>query len=332
MVRIFACTRDGELTETEGAAHLRAFWNEKPHRLWVDMEDPTEEDFELLDHLFEFHPVAVRDVRDHCTTPKIIAYGSTNFLVLHRLFYHFEKETCEARDFEVFFSENVIVTVHRAHLSRTFSAVADRIHESPADTLGRDTAYVLILVLEMSLKDYLPVIEDWQGSLEEVEQMVLKGAHDGVIDRILSFRKLAAVLRRSLLPQRDVLHHLYERMKHRHGTEHILPYFRSVNDQMGALLHELDVLRAHAASVFDTYAAVLSLEMTKSSNKLNLVMQRLNVMASIFLPLTFLVGVYGMNFEYIPELKVKWFYFGLWGFMLTLVIVMLTLFRRWRWY
>ncbi|MCC6272045.1 MAG: magnesium and cobalt transport protein CorA, partial [Deltaproteobacteria bacterium] len=107
--------------------------------------------------------------------------------------------------------------------------------------------------------------------------------------------------------------------------------FKTAMDDMNALLQDLDSLREHAGAVFDVYAAVLTIKMTESSNQLNFVMQRLTIGATIFLPLTFIVGVYGMNFEYMPEFKWPGFYYILWGLMISLAVGMIVFFRKKKW-
>ncbi|HCU23387.1 MAG TPA: magnesium and cobalt transport protein CorA, partial [Deltaproteobacteria bacterium] len=109
------------------------------------------------------------------------------------------------------------------------------------------------------------------------------------------------------------------------------PYFKSAMDDMNALLQNLEALREHANSVFDVYAAILSIRLNESSHQLNYVMQRLTIGATIFLPLTFIVGVYGMNFEDMPERHWQGFYYILWALMISLVVGMLIFFRKKKW-
>jgi magnesium transporter len=217
-------------------------------------------------------------------------------------------------------------------LSRTFSATREKIKENPKRTLGEEPGYVLLQLLELAVKDYQPVLSEWQDTLEEIEQEVLRGNQkDNILNEILKFKKLVATMRKSLLPERDVIKQLYENPALPCISKKARPYFKSIIEDFNTLLQDLDSLRDHAASVFDVYAAVLTMKMTESSNQLNFVMQRLTIAATIFLPLTFIVGVYGMNFDYMPEFHWKGFYYILWGFMASLAGGMILFFKKKKW-
>ncbi|MFO1519410.1 MAG: magnesium/cobalt transporter CorA [bacterium] len=329
MLHILLFSETGQLVETHDLKLLEEALNDR-RRVWVDLDEPTDSELEILDSVFRFHPLAVEDVKSMAGVPKINLYETYAFLVLHRVFYHFDREECERREFEVFFSEQFIVTIHRAHLARTFGTARERVREEPQETLGKGTPYVLFHLLDLAVKDHEPVIEQWQEMLEEIEHQVLKGAHEKILDQILQFKKLVTTMRKNLLPERDVIKQLYEKSLPCISAE-ARPYFKNVLDDMQVLLQELESLKEHAASVFDVYAAMLSIKMTESSNNLNFVMQRLTIAATIFLPLTFIVGVYGMNFDYMPEFHWKGFYYLLWFIMIGVAGGMIFFFKKKKW-
>lgn len=331
MLRIIKCTKTGELTESQDATLIKEALASPTCLLWVDMEDPGDEEIDILLETFQFHPLAVEDVVMDTSIAKLDIFENYAFLNLHRLFYSFEKESCDRRDFEVFFSEKYIVTVHESNLGRTFARTREKIKENPKKTLAVSPSYVLIRLLELAVKDYLPVMEEWQENLDAIEQQVLAGDHDKILSQILRFKKLVATMRKSLVPEREIITQLYENPNLPWIPRKAQPYFKSAIDDVNALFQELESLGEHAKSVFDVYAAVLTIKMTESSNKLNFVMQRLTVAATIFLPLTFIVGVYGMNFEYMPEFQWPGFYYILWGIMILLVAGMLLFFKMKGW-
>jgi magnesium transporter len=334
MLNILICSKSGEITETQEISKLKAAFGDPELHLWVDMEDPNDEEIDLLLEVFHFHPLAIEDVIMDISMPKMDMYDTYAFLNLHRVFYNFETETCERRDFEVFFSEKFIITVHEHNLSRTFAATRERIKENPKRTLGEEPCYVLLKLLELAVKDYQPVMQEWQDTLEDIEQRVLKGGEkqeDRILDHILKFKKLVATMRKSLLPEREVIKQLYENPSLSYISKKARPYFKSAIDDFNSLMQDLENLREHAGAVFDVYAAVLTIKMTESSNKLNFVMQRLTIAATIFLPLTFIVGLYGMNFKDMPEYQWEGFYYILLGGMLVLVTGMVWFFKRKKW-
>src|SRR5262250_338409 len=122
MLYISLCTKDGQYTLTQDTEELKKALNDADCRVWVDMDEPDAQELELLESVFHFHPLAIEDVKHSAGIPKINVYENYAFLVLHRLFYHFETEACEPREFHVFFSDRFIVTSHTKQLSRTFAA------------------------------------------------------------------------------------------------------------------------------------------------------------------------------------------------------------------
>jgi magnesium Mg(2+) and cobalt Co(2+) transport protein (corA) len=331
MLHLLTCSKTGEVQESTDIVKVREALANPSVNFWVDIEEPTDDEIDLLLEDFKFHPLAVEDVVLDVSIPKLDVYEGYAFLNLHRVFYNFETENCDRRDFEVFFSNRYIVTVHEKNLSRTFARTRDKIKEAPRKTLAIEPSYVLLKLLELAARDYQPVMEEWQETLENIEHQVLRGQEDKILDQILRFKKLVATMRKSLLPEREVIRNLYESPALTFISNKARPYFKSAVDDFNALLQDLESLRDHANNVFDVYAAVLTMKMTESSNKLNFVMQRLTIATTIFLPLTFIVGVYGMNFKYMPELQWEGFYFVVWGFMIALVIGMIWFFKKKQW-
>lgn len=331
MHTIYICPPSGGLIETQDLEQLKSALEEQKANVWVDMEDPSEDEVDLLLDQFNFHPLAIEHVLLGVGAARLDVYDRYAFVALHRMFYNFETETCEKREFQVFFSERFIVTSHGKNLARTFNSARQRVKDCPRDTLGDSPSYVLLHLLELAIKDYEPIMEEWQENLEEIEQQVLKGANKDVLEEILKFKKLVGTMRKNLLPEREVFRQLDDKHVIPFITAEARPYIKSAMDDMNALLQELETLREHAGSVFDVYAAVLTIRMTESSNQLNYVMQRLTIGATIFLPLTFIVGVYGMNFEDMPEFHWAGFYYVLWGLMIALVAGMLIFFKKKKW-
>lgn len=331
MIYIFISSPTGELIQTQKIGELKEALEKNDQHIWVDLEDPTEEEKNLLTDLFHFNPQAVEEVKQITGIPKITIYDQSLFLVMHRVFYDFETEGCQKREFEIFCSEKFIVTTHNSDLSRTFASTREKVRENPKKFLGRGTSYVLIKLLDLMVKDYLPVIGEWQDKVDDIEDQVLRGSQEKILDQILQFKKLAVTLRKNLIPQREIVAQLYEEVHLPFINVHIRAAFKAIVANMNALIHDLEGIREHAASVFEVYAAMLTIRMTESSHQLNFVMQRLTIAATIFMPLTFIVGVYGMNFEYMPEFHWKGFYYILWGFMISLTAGMIYFFKRKKW-
>lgn len=330
MIHLLLWSETGDWVEIDNAEEdivetLESVLAEKTHRVWIDINDPADADFKLLEELFQLHPLTIRAIRERVDNPKIDIYDDYIFLVLHRIFYHFQTENCELREFEAVVADRFIITTHTSHLSRTFTAAREKIKEHRKECSTHGTSYVLFRLLNLSIQDYYPAIQEWQDALDEMEQHVLKGTHNRVLEKILEFKKLVARMRKRLIPEREVLRELYENRNLPSIISPMRPYFKTVMDNMNTVFFDLENLRDHATSVFDVYT-------TMQSHQITFVMQRLTIASTIFLPLTFIVGIYGMNFDYFPELHWKWAYFALWGVMTTLVGGMLYFFKKKKWF
>ena len=331
MMQIILWSNNGEWVETDNLESIREAVTQKEKRIWVDVTDPTDANLNQLEQMFQLHPLSTRAIRERVDDPKMDIYDEYVFLVLHRIFYHFQTENCELREFEVSFSKNFIITTHTQKLSRTFATAREKIKEHRKDCISHGPSYVLFRLLNLCVQDYNPAIQEWQDDLDEIEQRVLLNVSDHILEKILDFKKLVTRMRKQLLPEREVLSELYENRNIPFIPASMRPYFKVITDNMNAVLSDLESLRDHATSVFDIYAAMLTIKMTEASHQINFVMQRLTIAATIFLPLTFIVGVYGMNFDTFPELHWKWAYPALWGIMITLTTVMLYFFKKKKW-
>lgn len=329
MIHILLWSETGEWVEADNgeqevAGILKTALEGKKDRVWIDITDPSGADFQLLEELFDLHPLTIRDIRERVDNPKIDIYNDYVFLVLHRIFYHFQTEQCELREFEAVVANRFIITTHTSHLSRTFAAAREKIKEYRKECAAHGTSYVLFRLLNLTIQDYQPAIQEWQDSLDDMEQQVLKSTKTQVLEQILDFKKLVARMRKRLIPEREVLRELYENRNLPCVPSSMRPYFKTIMDNMNSVFLDLESLRDHATSVFDVYT-------TMQSHQMTFAMQRLTIAATLFLPLTFIVGVYGMNFDYFPELHWKGAYFGLWGVMVALTGVMLYFFKKKKW-
>jgi magnesium transporter len=301
-------------------------------QLWLDLESATPEDFQLLETTFGLDGPSLKDIQAQSSLPKLHSFKNCDSILLHRLFYSFDQQQCEHRGVGIFRGPRFLITLHSEKLTRLFDHLQTLVKGHPEAFLARGNSRIFLHLLEGLVADYGPILNQWQENLEEIEVAILNGSQEPVTERILRFKKLVVTMRKSLIPQRQTLVQIYERLQLSDSEESIRPYLKDVAEEVSALLREIDGLGATAASVFDIYAAHLTIDMTKSSHQLNIIMQRLNVMTAIFLPLTFLVGVYGMNIEGIPELKIPGFYYFLWGAMALIVLTLLLVFKKLKWF
>lgn len=301
-------------------------------QIWIDLTDASGAELAELQTGLGLDEEALRDLTHDSPLPRMHSFKDYDYVILHRLFYDFSSQQCEHRGVAMFRGHRFLITSHKKHLGRLFDYIGSLVKGHPEAFLAKGNSRIFLHLLEGLVADYGPIVNRWQEELEEIEEAILRGSQAPVTERILRFKKLVVTLRKALIPQRQTLVQVYERSQLRPEEENIRPFLKDVSEEISNLLRELEGLSSQAASVFDMYAANLTLDMSKASHQMNAIMQRLSVVSAIFMPLTFIVGLYGMNIEGIPELKWPGFYFFLLGFMGLIVLLLLILFKKLRWY
>lgn len=317
------------LLDREGTSHARADRTRVEAKLssgeffWLDLHAPDEEDFALLREIFGFHPLAVEDSEHFGQRPKLEDYGEFVFLVL----YGAAPEPDEDRLVEVhcFYSERFLVTVRRDE-SPACDGVRERYARRPARPLR--PIVVLYRLFDALVDSFFPALDDLNQGLESIEDELLLAPGDTRLQQIVGLRRRLVLLRRAAAPQRDLAGQVA-------GGVLELPdldddarrYFRDVHDHLIRVTEQLDVYR-------DLLTGALDVHQTTVSNRQNAVMKQLTVIATIFLPLTFITGFFGQNFDWMVEHVGGWpqfVGFGL-GLELLTVAALLILFKKRGWF
>ena len=269
--------------------------------------------------------LARHGVRDH-------ALPGAVFLRLERAFYHFESDSCSGRPLLMFLEPRRLITIHPPTLGRTAKHVRDTVRHRGAELLHPDRPGMIVRhLIDELIEDYKPVLESWRHELDEHEQRCLtEPSHDTLKD-VLRFKKLVTRLRVAIHESYREQRRCLNRMPSRFLCEAARAGCEEANDRYNGLLEEIETIHQHTASAYQVYAAAMNLEMTRSAHRMNRIMERLAVVTSVFMPLTFIVGVYGMNIPNMPEFTIKGFYYVLWGTMVGIAVLLLFVFRRMRW-
>jgi magnesium transporter len=290
--------------------------------LWVDLAAPTPEESAILTDVFHFHPLAVEDALSAIHHPKIEAYDGYLYLILHGIDFRVEEHWFATHDVDFFLGPNYLVTVYDGS-SRSIAAlklVCDK-HDR---ILGEGPAALLHRIVDSMVDHYRPEIESLEQHMNMLEDQAILGDKPDLVRDILALKRDLASLRRVLIPQRDAVGRLARREFPIIDDE--LTYrFRDVYDHLVRLSDEATLLQ-------DRVTGILEAHLSTISNRLNMVMKVLTVMSTIFLPLTVLTGMWGMNVP-LPEFPGGpatqfWWVFGL---MVIISTAMLAVFRRNRW-
>jgi magnesium transporter len=290
--------------------------------VWTDIREPDENEKRLLSDVFHFHELSIEDAVVDVHAPKIETYDGYLYLVLHGIVPGVDQHGFVTQDVDFFLGPNYLVTVRHGE-SRSIEQELDRcqrhdslLREGPASQLHR--------IVDLIVDHYRPAVDGLEDRLEEMERVVFEEPRRNPLREILTLKSDIASLRRVALPERDALARLARR-EFPQIPEQLAYRFRDVYDHVVRLTDEAVFFQDRVTSLFDAY-------LSSQSNRLNQVMKVLTVIATIFMPLTVLTGVYGMNvvippFPGGPQLQFWW----LMGVMALLSAGMLWGFRRMGW-
>jgi magnesium transporter len=287
--------------------------------VWVDIATPTDAEKRILTDTFHFHELAVEDAVLELHHPKIETYGGMLYLILHGIVAGKKHQGFETRDIDYFLGRNYLVTVHH-HPSRSIAAERETLKRHGA-LLGEGACSLLHRLVDRLVDHYGPEVDALEERLNAIEQRVFGHGKRNPLRDILRLKSDIASLRRVTLPQRDAVNRL-SRREFAEIPEQLAYRFRDVYDHLVRLADEALFLQDRVTGLLDGY---LSLQ----SNRLNQVMKVLTVITTIFMPLTVLTSLYGMNVE-LPHLPfgIKAQFWWVVTIMLATSGAMLWFFRR----
>jgi magnesium transporter len=290
--------------------------------VWADLREPTRDETRILSDVFQFHELAIEDAVAEIHHPKIESYGEYLYVVLHGIDFKAREHRFRTQDVDFFLASQYLVTVHPG-ISRSIG----RINELCARNnlmLGEGPAALMHRIIDTMVDNYRPEVDKLEDRLDHLEKDVFGVAKPHLARRILDFKRDIASLRRVVQPQRDVVGRLARR-EFAFISEPLAYRFRDVYDHLVRLSDEATFLQDRISSLLDAHLSAVS-------NQLNAVMKVLTVIATVFMPLTFITGLYGMNVT-LPHfgLGEDNFFWGLVALMLVVSAAMLVSFRRRGW-
>lgn len=290
--------------------------------LWVDLCAPTPDDSRLLTDVFHFHPLAIEDALAEIHHPKIESYDGFLYLILHGIDFQVEEHWFATRDVDFFLGPNYLVTVHGGE-SRSIAGL-QQICDRHDRVLAEGPAALMHRIIDRMVDNYRPEIEGLEEHMNKLEQEAILGRRPDLVRDILTIKRDLASLRHVVIPQRDAVGRLGRREFAAIDDE--LTYrFRDVYDHLVRLSDETTLLQDRVTGILDAHLSTIS-------NRLNLVVKVLTVMSTIFLPLTVVTGMWGMNvpLPVFPGDEALQFWWVA-GCMAAIAAVMLVVFRRNGW-
>ena len=328
-----------EIVPLEGLVQLGPEQISEGSMIWVDMENPTQEEEQaVLLRWFPVHELVLSDMKkaiasagddDSFHHPKVDDFGSYLYVIMHALVEPEPKATdatsylrgiTEAQ-LNILISNNILITHHAGRIDGT-RALRDSCSRN-CHIMQRGPDYMLHLLLDDLVDGCVPLVSVFEERVEELEHLVFKSPGNLTLMRILEMKRLLQKVRRDVVYQREIVNRLARgEFALISPTESM--YYRNVYDHLVRISDQVDTCRELVLSIMDAYFSV-------NSANLNTVMKVLAVISTIFLPITFITSFYGMNFEFMSELHTPWGYPAVISLIIIVAAIMFISFRRRGW-
>lgn len=318
MIRVMGITHDHKV---EAGIALEQVHESKYLWSWIDFDQPSDEEGDLLDTFFHFHPLAIEDCLHVLQRPKIDYYEDYEFLVLHAL----DSDTLGTAEVNLFLGSNYMVSFHQRpihEIDEVWDNLQNRAQNRKSWTRGPFVA--AYLVIDALVDQYFPCVYAVEDELDELENRGGKESVELLMNQVFELRSRLLKLRRTIVPMRDLMYRILN-SQHIQGEMEPRAYFADVYDHLLKLSEMIETDREMTADLRDSYISL-------NSNRMNGIMKTLTVITTVFMPLTLIAGIYGMNFVNMPELQWKFGYFGVLGGMLMLTIWMILAFMKRGWF
>lgn len=291
---------------------------------WININGLNNiEDIEKLGTHYNLHPLTLEDIVNTSQRPKLEEFQNYIFIVFKMLYFKNDDEL-QYEHLSMVVGSDYVLTFQEAD-GDVFDDLRERIKAAKGRIRSQGSDYLMYAILDAIVDNYFTVIEAIGDKIEDLEASIFEAQSDDSTkpSQIQLLKQEVLKIRRSIFPLREVINRL-EKSENTIINEKSQSYIRDLYDHIIQVNEAIDLYREMVWSLMDMYMTIIS-------NKMNEVMKVLTIIATIFIPLTFIAGLYGMNFTYIPELQYKNGYFILLGVMVLLFIMMLIYFRRKKW-
>jgi len=320
---------EGHFQETEVKSVEECFiFKGRPYVTWINIDCLGQMDIlEKLGACYGFHPLVLEDILTD-QRPKIEDYDDYIFIVLKMLYYDEEGDevpgeaSLDMDQVSIILGKNFIISFKEKEVD-VFNPLRERLRTAKGKIRKQGADYLAYSMMDAIVDHYFVIMEKLGDRFEELEDAVVTNPEPGILPTIYNLKRDMLFLRKSVWPLREAISSL-QRTDSPLVTETTKIYLRDVYDHTIQVIENIETFRDMSSSLLETYLSSLS-------NKLNEVIKLLTIISTIFIPLTFLAGLYGMNFKYMPELESAWGYPAILALMLLVMVVMLAYFRRKRW-
>jgi magnesium transporter len=321
--RIRVLVRHPDGGTSSGGMELLDAWRDAPECLiWVDFQGPADEtEREVLEDRFGIDPELVVDARSPRHPPKVEPFDDYTFIRLRGLDAASDSIEFGTIQIALFVGQRWLISRHD-DVSPSIDAILERAGGRP-ELLEAGTGALVARISRRVAERYLPIVLNLEGRLEEIEDEMFERPGDDILGELLVYKRQLKKLRRIATYHVN----LFGRLRH----EDIAPFDASLRHDLNEVWEQMERIVSLSTLYNDLANDLMNAYLSLSSHRLNHIMKVLTIVTVIFVPLTFVAGIYGMNFEHMPELASRWGYFVVLGTMTILALVLLYLFRRRGW-
>jgi magnesium transporter len=321
--KAYYLTPEGQLQRDLTESDITKAFNSRQGLLWVDFPEMTEDDGKFMEQNFRFHRLSIEDcVSTQIHPPKIDAFTDFLFIIVHGINHVAETEIVETAELVLYLGKSFVITSH----SFPLYSISDVQHtlEDNTGPMKQGADFLAYTIIDTLVDNVMPTIDRMNDVADEIEEAVIQHPQPDVLEGILKLKRSSLKVHRIMSPQREVLNRLSR------GEFSIIKpeaqiYFRDIYDHL-VRIEDLN------QTILDRNDNAVSTYLSSVANRQNETMKILSVVATIFMPLTLLVGIYGMNFKYMPETEWHWGYFTIWGIIGAVILILLWRFWASGWF
>ncbi len=298
-------------------------FKETPTVTWINIDGLHQVDIiEKIGGHFGIHPLIQEDILHTGQRPKMEDFDTYILVILNMLHYDEKAHTVKTEQISIILGPNFVISFQEME-GDVFNPLRERIRTGKGRIRRMGVDYLAYSIIDSVVDHYFILLEKCGEQIELLEEELALNPQPETLQAIHDLKQEIIFLRKSVWPLREVINGL-ERVESALIHDDISMYLRDLYDHTIQVIDSVETYQ-------DILSGMIDLYLSSVSNKMNEVMKVLTIFASIFIPLTFMAGVYGMNFEFMPELKMRWAYPALWGAMITVAVGLLTFFRRRKW-
>lgn len=305
--------------------HSCAEYSQSDSITWIDID--SNKDLKIVETIalnFDFHPLMKENILDKTQRPKFEDFDKELFVLLKFLKRNTVTQKFDTENISVIFGQKAVVSFQEKIEGDAFENIRSKIRNPASKIRKSGTDFLVYTLLDATIESYFNLLEDVGEQVEQIETTVMSKPDSSTLRQIYRLKRDIMYLRKVVWPMRELINNLIMTDSNL-IKETTKIYLRDVYQHASQVLDTIEINREMLTGMLDVYLSSISYRM-------NAVMKVLTIISTIFIPLTFITSIYGMNFEYIPELKWKWGYFFVWGMVFVTTVVMLSYFKIKKWF